>query len=114
MKKIPGALLGPAQKDGKKKKDLKTLEQVKQAAEAKAKAFAKWRKAVRALLDIKRKARKDPNAKKQIKSLEEKNAKIRSPSLAGVGAATELNGCVSVRPVAQNCRCHSGFPLARS
>ena len=31
---------------------------------------------------------------------------------AGVGAATELVGWQSVRPVAQNCRCHRSLPSA--
>ena len=45
-----------------------------------------------------------------MRSLDENRAKTRLPSLAGVGAATQVLLCAIVRPVAQNCRSQSSAP----
>ena len=55
-----------------------------------------------------------PARSRQARSFDEKKAKIRLPSLAGVLAATELVGWHIVRPVAQNCRSQSTAPVLAS
>ncbi len=55
-----------------------------------------------------------PSRSKQTRLLEEKRAKIRRPSLAGVLAATPPNGLWIVLPVAQSCRSQRSLPDAAS
>ena len=55
-----------------------------------------------------------PSRSKQARSLEEKKAKIRRPSLAGVLAATPPNGLWIVLPVAQSWRSQRSLPEAAS
>ncbi|MFZ9089354.1 MAG: DNA topoisomerase, partial [Planctomycetaceae bacterium] len=48
----------------------------------------------------------------QIRSLLEKKASRRLPSVAIVGVAFAIFSCVIVRPIALNCRCHFFSPEA--